>query len=95
MIMNDGLKVALNYLQYCMTDTSDNALLIFDTNRLADEYRSMLVKRGDDITNKMFISLNDLIYSNTLIGRRFSHYYFITDLDIRSLREEVENCDRE
>lgn len=94
MIMNDNLKVALNYLQYSMTDTSDNALLIFDTNRLADEYRSMLVKRGDDITNKMFISLNDLIYSNTLIGRRFSHYYFIIDSDIMRLREEVENCDR-
>ena len=45
MYINDGLKVALNYLQYCMTDTSDNALLIFDTNRLADEYKNMLLKK--------------------------------------------------
>ena len=94
MYINDGLKVALNYLQYCMTSSSNNILLIFDKNRLADEYRSMLVKRGDYITNKMFISLSDLLYPNCLIGRRFSHYYFITDSDIMRLREEVENCDR-
>lgn len=95
MYINEGLKVALNYLQYCMTSSSDNILLIFDTNILADEYKNMLLKKEDNVENKIFVSLSDLLYPNCLIGRRFSHYYFITDSDIRSLREEVKNYDRE
>ncbi|MBQ7276159.1 MAG: hypothetical protein IJS58_02815 [Bacilli bacterium] len=95
MYINDGLKDALNYLQYCMTSSSDNILLIFDTNILAGEYKKMLSKKEDDIENKIFVSLSDLLYPNCLIGRRFSHYYFITDSDIIRLREEVKNYDRE
>ena len=95
MYINEGLKVALNYLQYYMTSSSDNILLIFDTNILAGEYKKMLLKTKDDIENKIFVSLSDLLYPNCLIGRRFSHYYFITDSDIRRLREEVKNYDRE
>lgn len=95
MYINEGLKVALNYLQCCMTSSSDNILLIFDTNILADEYKNMLLKKEDDIENKIFVSLSDLLYPNCLIGRRFSHYYFITDSDIIRLREEVKNYDRE
>lgn len=45
MYINEGLKVALNYLQYCVTSSSDNILLIFDTNILADEYKNMLLKK--------------------------------------------------
>jgi len=95
MYINEGLKVALNYLQYCMTSSSDNILLIFDTNILADEYKNMLLKKEDDIENKIFVSLSDLLYPNCLIGRRFSHYYFITDSDIIRLRKEVKDYDRE
>lgn len=95
MYINDGLKVALNYLQYCMTSSSDNILLIFDTNILADEYKNMLLKKEDDIENKIFVSLSDLLYPNCLTGRRFSHYYFITDSDIIRLRKEVKDYDRE
>lgn len=95
MYINEGLKVALNYLQYCMTSSSDNVLLIFDTNILADEYKNMLLKKEDDIENKIFVSLSDLLYPNCLIGRRFSHYYFITDSDIIRLRKEVKDYDRE
>ena len=76
MYINDGLKVALNYLQYCMTSSSDNILLIFDTNILADEYKNMLLKKEDDIENKIFVSLSDLLYPNCLFHNRLRHNTF-------------------
>ena len=81
-ILSDFVK------QYYMTKDSHVKLLIFDNYDLLNKHLKTLDKV---VLNERCITLNELCYSNKLVGIRFSSYWFMTDEDIDEIYETLRN----
>ena len=86
--MNVNLKSLVNRLQFHIDRDGDynEILLIFDTNRILDQYKKSIRKLIDKdilpknyLDDKVLASISDLTDTNFLTGRRFTQYYFMTD----------------
>lgn len=74
--MSDELKIILNRLQYYIDKNSNNILLIFDNEKELKHYKRDL-KKVISYNLYDFITIEMILYSNTLDGRRFREYRFI------------------
>ena len=84
--MNDKLKQAINELQFHIDKDWEEVLLIFDTQHDLEQYKKMRMedmKRGfipETYFDKIeLISLEDLLNNNSLTGRRFCQYFFMSN----------------
>ena len=86
-MINDSFKLALNNLQnrICSEIETDNVLLIFDNEEQKQKYKKYLKQNKLCVIDKILITLNDLIYTNALLGRRYKRYWFITERDMKDI----------
>ena len=87
-MINDNFKLAINQLQNRLVESyeSDNVLLIFDNEQQKQKYKNYLKENNLCEIDKILITINDLLYRNTLIGLRFKRYWFITDEDMKNIK---------
>ena len=87
--INDLLKMALNEMQcHIESETkTDNVLLIFDNEIQKDRYMKLLKNKNYCLIDRIPITLDELSYTNKLVGTRFKRYCFITDDDIKDLEK--------
>ena len=85
--MNDLMKLGLNKLQLHLESETitDNTLLIFDNKTMKNKYIELLKKRNYCLIDRIFITLDELVYTNKLDGIKFKQYHFITDGDMEYL----------
>lgn len=88
--INDLLKMALNEMQcHIESETkTDNVLLIFDNEIQKDRYMKLLKNKNACLIDRIPITLDELSYTNKLVGTRFKRYVFITDDDIKYLESQ-------
>ena len=87
--INDLIKMALNEMQCHIVPEykSDNVLLIFDNEEQKDRYMKIMKDNNHCLIDRIPITLDELSYTNKLVGIRFKRYQFITDEDIKKLEE--------
>lgn len=85
--INDNFKNALNVLQNHLVKSteSDNVLFIFDNEEQKQKYKKYLRQNKLCEIDKILITINDLLYTNSLIGLRYKRYWFMTDDDMKKL----------
>lgn len=88
-MINDSFKLALNNLQnrICNEIETDNVLLIFDNEEQKQKYKKYIKRNKLCEIDKILITINDLVYTNALIGRRYKRYWFITERDMKDIED--------
>ena len=88
-MINDNFKLAINQLQHRLVESfeSDNVLFIFDNEEQKQKYKKYLKQNKLCEIDKILITLNDLVYTNTLAGRRYKGYWFMTEQDMRAIED--------
>lgn len=88
-MINDSFKLALNNLQnrICNEIETDNVLLIFDNEKQKQKYKKYIKRNKLCEIDKILITINDLIYTNALLGCRYKRYWFITERDMKDIED--------
>ena len=85
-MINDNFKLAINQLQNRLGE-SDNVLFIFDNEEQKQKYKKYLKRNKLCEIDKILITLNDLFYTNALVGRRYKRYWFMTERDMQDIED--------
>lgn len=88
-MINDNFKLAINQLQNRLVESfeSDNVLFIFDNEEQKQKYKKYLKRNKLCEIDKILITLNDLVYTNALVGRRYKRYWFMTERDMQDIED--------